>query len=196
MLAAIGTSTNVHDSYHHDRPWRMAALACWVLFLMLGLFSEHTFRILRAWGQVSRLNDLVGSPIMITLGWSAFLGFFAAARCRESGLNGFDARVRGIEAAILGGAAFFPFPLEAMFYLGRIPMLSTQISVAAIAAIKMGAFTYLVVVLTRYYLSSDDRAFLPGFAHEPSHRGAGADDPPVARAPKETPAPLANRDNP
>jgi hypothetical protein len=138
----------------------------WVVFLLLGLFCEHTFRIVRELGQVSRLNDLVGNPIMVTLSWAAFVGFFFAARCRDSGLPPFDARVRGLEAAILGVAAFFPFPLEALFFLGRIPMVSTQVSVVAIAVVKLAAFSYLFYLLARYYLGGDSQHFMPGFVHE------------------------------
>lgn len=144
-----------------DRPWRIATLAWWIVFLILGLFSEHTFHFMRDLGRVSRLNDAIGHPLVVTLAWSAFLGFFTAARCREGGLPRSDARIRGLEVCVLGGAAFFPFHLEALLFLHRIPVLTWQVGVVAIASIKLGAFLYLFFLLARYYASDEPRAFMP-----------------------------------
>ena len=167
-----GDETNVHYQHQYDRPWRIATFAWWVVFLLLGLFCEHTFHLLREWGQVSRLNDLVGSSLMITLAWSAFLGYFAAARCQESGMPPVEARIRGLEICILGAAAFFPFPLEALYFLRSIPAFGTQAGVVAIALVKLGAFTYLFTLLARYYLGRDTRGFMPHLSGEIPPDGA------------------------
>ena len=137
-------------------PWAIGAFLLWALILLAGLLPTATFWWLRNLGGVLTQNALVNSPIDIWIAFSAYVVFFTWGRCREGNAIPERARANALQIGFFAFAAFSPIRPQHIQWALQIPDSSLRAYlltvIGGLTLLKLGAWLYLLSLLTRYYL--------------------------------------------
>ncbi len=163
----------MNETMKSNPAWRLPTLLLWLILIFTGAFPVVTFSLLRELGHVTTQRALINSPYMVMIGWSAFLGYFAHARCRAAGLDQQKSLGRTLELIVVGLVAFVPFPWQILGAFERIPKLELQVVVLIVGAAKVIALISLVLLVVRYYYGAGDAVFTRLL---PRHREQEADE--------------------
>ena len=143
----------------------------WSVFFAVGLVPETIFFLLRDFANVSRYSAFVNSSFIITLGFSAYFGWFVLNRCREGGLRDSDAYPRAVQAFVLGLLAFLEIPtyggflgtpslVQLLTRLNEIPDSYLRNVVILTGMCKLTAWLYLFSTVARYYILGQRDIFM------------------------------------
>ncbi len=155
-------------------PWRAPTALLWYLFLGIGVAPENAFEQLRYVADVVTQDALVNSPYFITVGYAAFLGAFCYFKRRACGSDERTAQNAALHLALIGLVAFLPFPMMLFTHASGIPTAHLRHFVYALGGIKMLAWLYLVISVTRYYAFGHETVFGGRAPHEEWVRGHAA----------------------
>ena len=148
-------------------PWAVPTLIMWLLFFGIGLIPEATFWAARELGAVVTQNAIINSPSLVTIFLAMYLAFFAYHRCLDAGLSSENAMARAIQVGILGLIAFLPYPFYLLLFPGNLNLLGIGLhrldelaAVFGLPVAKLLAWSYLLIVVVRSYLTSGTEAFV------------------------------------
>lgn len=145
-----------------NRPdsWSIPLLLLWQVFFWVGLFPEPVFYLLRDTGRVVTQNAWVNSPAIISIALAIYLAVFVFNRCRDSGLEGRQARGKALQSGVVAAVAFMPFRIDLLLNAGEIPVFNLRLIVYLVAAVKFASWLYLLSLITRYYGVGNSRVFV------------------------------------
>lgn len=157
--------------------WRYPTFIMWLVFMAVGLAPDAAFVLLQQAAGVFRYEALIGSSLVLTVTFAAYLTVFVyleaiAARCTPA-LAFANATQMGAVALV----AFLPVTLEAIQFAIAMQFANlflVSVVVLGTAAIKGIAWLYILAFLVRYYLLGNTAVFANMASFYPSARAVGA----------------------
>ena len=161
---------------HHDY-WRLPAFMLWLVFFGIGLAPEPVFYRLRAAGLVLTQDAIANSPYFITVTFAAYVGLFCLYACRQYGMSEPVAHNSAVQNGVIALLAFLPFPLELLVQAATVPVVNIRRFIYAAAAVKLCAWTYLLMLFLLYHIFGSGRVFawLTSLYPTRQHNGDQAD---------------------
>ncbi|GMW00509.1 MAG: hypothetical protein AMXMBFR84_16460 [Candidatus Hydrogenedentota bacterium] len=132
--------------------WILPILLAWSVFMVVGLYPELFYTLLRQLGRVVTQNALVNSPHFVTVALAAYYGWFTYQRCLESGMPPMHAKARGVQFLVVSSLAFLNFNPAWVVLAGQLPNNGSRIALIGIIIAKLGAWFYLCLLIFRYYM--------------------------------------------
>lgn len=139
--------------------WKPASFLLWLLFFAAGLVPEWAFYYLRGVSGVVTQLALTNSPYFITVGFSAYWGFFCYSKCRQAGRPPADASASSMQLALIALVAFLPFPLELLVQAREIPVAQTRHLIYLVGFVKLLSWWYSFMLMFYYHLSGNPAVF-------------------------------------
>jgi hypothetical protein len=142
---------------HRFDPWALPTLVLWLAFFLLGLEPAGFFKLLRNIAGVTTQDALVNSPLLITIGCSVFLAWFAYATCRDAGQAAAPAQARAVQVGVLALLAFHPLSLLEGLAMVLEPGLQTafdRLLIPFFVAGKLLAWLVLLTLVMGYHLGN------------------------------------------
>ncbi len=169
--------------------WDLLTLGAWFIFFAVGLAPEFAFYAVRDAAQVRTSTALVNSSAIITLGFAAYVAFFAFRRCRDTGLSRYLSQGKALEVGLIALVAFLELPARGAVFqsrtlvlvllsLNEIPDRYLQAVVLFVGASKLLAWSYLLSLTIRYHAFGNRRVFSEVPSLFPSMHLAPAEDEP------------------
>jgi len=149
----------VSEPAEQNPSWRLATFALWIVFFAVGLLPESVYYTLREAGSVTTQDALINSPYFITVALAAFLGYFSWNRSREELVPEKIAWRTAAQNGIVALLAFLPLPLGLLNQVAEVPLPGVRRFIYGIAALKLGAWGYLFVLMSLYYALGNGRVF-------------------------------------
>jgi hypothetical protein len=142
------------EEKHTPNIWDGLAAIVWTLILLMGLFPETFFDILRKMGHVTIHQAVINTVWFVTFSCAGFMGWFTYQRSRECNDREDVAIGKGVQVTVLALAAFLPLQIEQFPAYLHITIPSIRNLILAIIAAKLATWIFLVQLILRYYLFS------------------------------------------
>lgn len=169
-------------------PWRLPAVALWLLVFCAGLFPEPVFMALREAGGVVTQRALTNSPFFITIACALYLAIFTYGRCQRVNAPSGLAFGNSLQVLMIALLAFLPFPFELLLNLDNIMVALSRRVVIGVAAAKLLAWLYLWTLMLRYYILSNHAVFAQMHSLFPSLQASGSENSPESPQSSANPA--------
>ena len=146
----------MNESQRIPDPWALPTLALWIVFLIVGLFPDRVFVLMRNLGGVVTMDAYVNSPYVITIAFTVYLAVFVFLRCKEGGHTDAQAQGRAVQAGLVAVIAFLWQPLGLLavsdeIYAPRLELLVFKFLIYTTVFLKMLSWLYLLSLFVRYY---------------------------------------------
>jgi len=172
---------------HRRDVWDALTLGLWIPFFLIGLVPELAFYAFREFAKVPPYTALVNSSAVITLGFTAYLGFFAYRRCLDACVTRYIAQGKALEVGLVALVAFLDMPakgftfeartiLAVLLEFGQIPDRYLQMVVLFVGASKLLAWLFLFSLVVRYHAFGNRRVFAQVPSLFPSMHAAERED--------------------
>lgn len=145
---------------HNLNLWDALTVLLWFHLLVMGLFPERVFSLLRDISYVTTQHAFTNSYWFITLFGSAFVGVFSYVKSLESGDQEDFAVGKGIQVGIISLSAFLPLQLDQALEYLQIPVPFFRNLMLLMIVIKFTCWLYLVQLFIRYYVFYQSDIFL------------------------------------
>ena len=157
--------------------WTLPLLLGWAVFFVMGMFPEFVFYTVRDAAWVTTQRAWINSPHVLTIAMAVYFGRFVSLRCTEAGLDRYESARRGVYATFMGVVAFFGYPLE-LLLVGPYRLDAwTRCLLYTGAAVKIGVWGYLYIVVLRYYAMGHFDAFAGLLPRRPESAECPSPDP-------------------
>lgn len=147
-----------HSNARTD-PWRLPAFCLWLVLLVVGLFPEASFQLVRSLGRVMPQHALVNSPFILTLLLSLYVAVFTWYRCLEAETPHAEAQDKSLHMAVVSLVAFLPIDFVSILQMYNNPLVQHHFLIYTGGFLKLTAWIYVLLVVVRYYLAGDTVSF-------------------------------------